>query len=125
MNELKREIKILNNYEENWDLEGAKSFSNQIFVKIREFIANFYSKLNDFPKILDILPKPFLLPNNDGTIDVVWQNEVLFIIINFNDQEGFQIEGKAQNHNNLSLRNSDILPIEYGTDKVRDWLMKM
>ena len=103
-NNIENQIQILQKYEHNWDENGAEKFSKLVFEKISKIVKKLYYQIfTNFIQITDWLPKPYLLPNSDGSIDIVWRNDSIYLIINVSKDKKLYVAGKSKNEDNISL----------------------
>jgi hypothetical protein len=97
----------LEKYENNWDDNGAEHFSERTLENTSSIINSLYDLiLSSSPLLLDFLPNPHLLPNPDGSIDIVWRNNELYLLLNVSKDNKYSIAGKSITGDNWTLKST-------------------
>jgi len=68
------------NLQDDWDGQGGKGFSEELWQNVIDFLLLIYIKLH-----AEDLEPPFslVLPNVDGSLDIDWETESFELLINF------------------------------------------
>ena len=113
---LEEKKNIIESYDDNWDDESAKKIPPNTIKSLDNIINHLYEKiLHHSPSLIFQLPEPYLLPNADGSIDIVWRNEIIYFILNISEKKGFAIAGKS-NFSDFSLSTN-----KNPTNMIRDY----
>jgi predicted CopG family antitoxin len=65
---------------DDWDGQGSKSFSEELWQNVIDFLLLIYIELH--AEELEA-PFPLVLPNVDGSLDIDWETESFELLINF------------------------------------------
>ena len=68
------------NLQDDWDGQGSKGFSEELWQNVIDFLLFIYIEL--YAEKLKV-PFPLVLPNVDGSLDIDWETESFELLINF------------------------------------------
>ncbi len=68
------------NLQDDWDGQGSKGFSEELWQRVIDFLLIIYIRL--YKEELHA-PFPLVLPNTDGSLDIDWETETFELLINF------------------------------------------
>ncbi len=110
------------NLQDDWDGQGSKGFSEELWQNVIDFLLLIYIELH--AEDLEA-PFPLVLPNVDGSLDIDWETESFELLINFppDPEELIHMFGEKMGSpkNELDVR----INRELASLVVSEWLKKI